>query len=71
MIVPSTVERGGPRSIGLLLASLAVVALAGCATTVSRREVDEQIDLSGYWNDTDSRLVSTSLFRPRRRSLCE
>ena len=29
--------------------------------TVHRREVGETIDLSGYWNDTDSRLVSEEM----------
>ena len=41
-----------------------VLAIAlGCssAPTVARREVDEVIDLSGYWNDTDSRLVSEEM----------
>jgi len=47
-----------------LLAAVALVAvLAGCssAPTVTRRGVEEQIDLSGYWNDTDSRLVSEEM----------
>ena len=61
MTAASTVEREVPRPIGLLLVLLAVIAVAGCATTVSRREVSEEIDLSGYWNDTDSRLVSEQM----------
>jgi hypothetical protein len=42
----------------------AVMILAGCAsspTTVSRVDASTQTDLSGYWNDTDLRTVSTSL----------
>ena len=36
---------------------------AACSSTptVDRREADEVIDLSGYWNDTDSRLVSEEM----------
>jgi uncharacterized protein (TIGR02722 family) len=42
---------------------LLVLAAVACssAPTVTRREVDEAIDLSGYWNDTDSRLVSEEM----------
>lgn len=36
--------------------------LAGCASVkVDRLEVDETVDLSGRWNDTDSRLVSEEM----------
>ena len=36
--------------------------LAGCApVTVDRVDVDKTIDLSGRWNDTDSRLVSEEM----------
>jgi PBP1b-binding outer membrane lipoprotein LpoB len=55
--------------------SFAVIGLAGffaaCATTpkVTRVDVNETIDLSGDWNDTDSRqvaeeMVKDSLARP-------
>ncbi|MGH0033565.1 MAG: penicillin-binding protein activator LpoB [Myxococcota bacterium] len=39
--------------------------LAACSSSpkVSRRDVDETIDLSGRWNDTDSRLVSEEMIR--------
>ncbi|MFA5689548.1 MAG: penicillin-binding protein activator LpoB [Kiritimatiellales bacterium] len=40
---------------------LCVLLLAGCATKVSRVGVDETIDLSGRWNDTDSRLVAEQM----------
>jgi hypothetical protein len=33
----------------------------GCATKVTRLEVEEVRDLSGAWNDTDSRLVSEEM----------
>ncbi|MBF9014590.1 MULTISPECIES: penicillin-binding protein activator LpoB [unclassified Oceanispirochaeta] len=54
----------------LLVLILAIVSLAGCASTkVTRTSSDEVIDLSGRWNDTDSRLtaeeiVSDCLSRP-------
>ena len=48
------------------LALLFVVLLAsGCGSSrkVTRTDVDEVIDLSGKWNDTDSRLVSEEMIR--------
>jgi uncharacterized protein (TIGR02722 family) len=53
-----------PRSRGRIVCGIVLtVFLAGCssAPTVSRRDVGEEIDLSGYWNDTDSRLVSEEM----------
>lgn len=54
-----------------LLCAACLAALAGCASgpTVRRMDVNEVRDLSGRWNDTDSRLVaeemiSDSLSRP-------
>ena len=42
---------------------IAVMFLGGCASApkVERKEVDTTIDLSGRWNDTDSRLVSEEM----------
>lgn len=49
-------------SIGsFLLLVLLAFALAGCATQVDRVERDVPGDLSGRWNDTDSRLVSEEM----------
>ncbi len=50
-----------PLAALLLVAALAL--LAGCSShkVVTRTDVDEQIDLSGNWNDTDSRLVAEAL----------
>ncbi len=47
------------------LAALALLpALAACAgKTVSRIDTDTTVDLSGRWNDTDSRLVSEEMIR--------
>jgi uncharacterized protein (TIGR02722 family) len=47
----------------LLFASLATGPLGCASRSVARTEVDETIDLSGYWNDTDSRLVSEEMVR--------
>ena len=43
------------------LALVSVVALTGCKTKVSRVGIEEAIDLSGRWNDTDSQLVSAEM----------
>ncbi len=40
---------------------VALLALGGCATKVERMEPGEVKDLSGKWNDTDSRLVSEEM----------
>lgn len=46
----------------LIALSLSVlVAVTGCKTKVKRVGVDETIDLSGRWNDTDSQLVSAEM----------
>jgi len=53
--------RIGRLCVGLVL--VASLGALGCATSprVSRRVVEEEIDLSGFWNDTDSRLVSEEM----------
>lgn len=43
------------------LAALAAVAIVGCAKQVTRIDPDSVTDLSGRWNDTDSRLVANAL----------
>ena len=46
----------------MLLAAGAALALGGCSgKQVSRVDVEEQIDLSGEWNDVDSQKVSAAL----------
>jgi uncharacterized protein (TIGR02722 family) len=42
----------------LVIASFLV---AGCGTKVTRMDADETTDLSGAWNDTDSRLVAEEM----------
>lgn len=51
------------RNIWVLMAAVAAVwAVTGCASTkVERVAVDETIDLSGMWNDSDSRMVSEEM----------
>lgn len=45
-----------------MVAVLCVAALmAGCSGSVKRVDTEETIDLSGKWNDTDSRLVSEEM----------
>ena len=44
--------------LAVILSSLLV---AGCGTKVTRIDVDETVDLSGAWNDTDSRLVAEEM----------
>lgn len=47
----------------IILLVAAAVILGGCATgpTVTRTASDEVIDLSGRWNDTDSRLTAETM----------
>ena len=47
-----------------VLVLLVAVVLAGCmARTVERIDGEQQIDLSGRWNDTDARLVAEEMIR--------
>ena len=39
----------------------AALALAACGTSVTRMDVGEVKDVSGHWNDTDSRLVAEEM----------
>lgn len=49
----------------MLIVMLAVVFLAGCGSSrkVTRLESDQVTDLSGKWNDTDSRLVAEEMIQ--------
>jgi uncharacterized protein (TIGR02722 family) len=50
------------RPLGLMVVAFALLALAGCTRkVVSRIDPNETVDLSGKWNDTDSRLVSDEM----------
>jgi uncharacterized protein (TIGR02722 family) len=45
----------------LWLPLMASFLLAACSTTVERLDPQEQVDLSGTWNDTDSQLVAREM----------
>jgi uncharacterized protein (TIGR02722 family) len=51
------------RLAALILAFTCALAICACATRVTRVEADESVDLSGYWNDTDSREVAEEMIR--------
>ncbi len=53
-------RNGNARWASLLLAVLALMA-AGCARQVTRISPDQAIDLSGRWNDVDSRMVADAM----------
>lgn len=42
---------------------LSLLFLSGCAAKITRIEPDTVIDLSGRWNDTDSKLVAETLIQ--------
>lgn len=48
-------------SLQFLTLVLTSLLLGGCGTQVSRVDAKESHDLSGAWNDTDSRLVSEEM----------
>lgn len=46
----------------LVLAALAaLLVVTGCGRTVTRTDPDTVTDLSGWWNDTDARMVADSM----------
>jgi len=53
----------GRNTYAAILAGLIAFTMTGCATDVKRLGVEEVKDLSGNWNDTDSRLVSEEMIR--------
>ena len=61
-IVPKFRQRGA-NPLRLLVCVVALGWLGACSSTpkVTRTATDEVVDLSGYWNDTDSRLVSEEM----------
>ncbi|QTE21999.1 penicillin-binding protein activator LpoB [Polaribacter cellanae] len=44
-----------------LILTVGVLTLNSCAKKVTRINTNEQVDISGRWNDTDSRLASEEL----------
>jgi uncharacterized protein (TIGR02722 family) len=51
------------KSVPALFCAALLVLLVSCAHSVKRVDADTQIDLSGYWNDTDLRLASDALIK--------
>jgi len=49
------------RSMFIVTLMVSTLFLSGCATKVKRVSVDKKIDLSGYWNDYDAKLVSEEM----------
>ncbi len=53
------------KQIGIVGAAAAILIFSGCVTSgspsVTRVSADTVTDLSGYWNDTDVRIVANSL----------
>ena len=47
--------------INLFLAVFAALIISACSTSVERLDAQQQIDLSGAWNDTDSQLVAREM----------
>lgn len=51
------------KTLSIIIAAAVTLTVSGCATEVKRVGVEEVKDLSGNWNDTDSRLVSEEMIR--------
>lgn len=51
------------RGLRAAIATGLVLVSGGCATQVTRISPDQQIDLSGRWNDVDSRQVADAMVR--------
>jgi len=49
------------RKLSIIFLFVALLGLSACGTQVERVDVEETHDLSGAWNDTDSRLVSEEM----------
>jgi uncharacterized protein (TIGR02722 family) len=64
MVIQTLSGRAGvARVASLAVAFLSVLLLAGCSggKQVTRLDADTTVDLSGRWNDTDSRLVAEEM----------
>jgi hypothetical protein len=53
----------GHRWLRAGLALLALATVSACSTKVERLDESQAVDLSGAWNDTDSRLVSQEMIQ--------
>ncbi len=50
-------------AVAATLAALLLLPGCGSSRSVSRIEADKEVDLSGDWNDTDSRLVAEEMIK--------
>lgn len=57
------IRRARSKWISPVAVALLAALAAGCGTSVERMEPTEVKDLSGAWNDTDSRLVSEEMIQ--------
>lgn len=48
-------------SLNILMVAMLAVGLQSCFRSVSRVEPEEQIDISGKWNDVDSRMTADAM----------
>lgn len=51
------------KTLTMGLVGLSAILLTACGTSVKRIAVTDEVDLSGAWNDTDSRLVSEEMIQ--------
>jgi len=49
--------------INFWMVVLATLVISACSTSVERLDADQQVDLSGAWNDTDSQLVAQGMVK--------
>ena len=49
--------------LAIVCIMVSIALITGCGTKVKRTAIDKTIDLSGRWNDTDSRLVSEEMIK--------
>lgn len=47
--------------INLIIVLMTTLLLAACSTSVQRLDSQEEVDISGRWNDTDSQLVAKEM----------
>ena len=47
--------------INILLIAFTTLFISACSTSVERLDAEQQVDLSGAWNDTDSQLVAKEM----------
>src|SRR5690606_26966965 len=59
--VELSMDRQTPSSRGIILLLTVLLAAGGCARQVTRMAPEQAIDLSGRWNDVDSRLVADAM----------